>query len=100
VADAAEVAREPEVEADRLRVADVQVAVRLRRKARADLRRIGRTGRPLQRRAAYLPPARSLSTIVRMKLVPDGAPGVSLFAMARFYRSAAGAPRSAEIRAR
>ena len=42
VADAAVVAREAEVEADRLGVAEVQVAVGLGRKARADFRRIGR----------------------------------------------------------
>ena len=38
VACAGVVAREPEVEADRLRMADVQVAVRLRREARDDRR--------------------------------------------------------------
>ncbi len=41
VARSAVVAREAEVEADRFRVAVVEIAVRLRRKARADLRRIG-----------------------------------------------------------
>jgi len=40
VARAAVVAREPEVEADRLRVADVEIAVRLRREAGADARRV------------------------------------------------------------
>ena len=38
VADAAELARDAEVQADGFRVADVQVAVRLRRKARVNLR--------------------------------------------------------------
>jgi hypothetical protein len=42
VAGAAVVARQAEVQADRLGVADVQVAVRLGREARADLRRIER----------------------------------------------------------
>jgi hypothetical protein len=41
VADAAVVARQAEVQADALGVADVQVAVRLGRKARADFRRVG-----------------------------------------------------------
>ena len=44
VTDAAVVARQPEVEADRLRVADVQIAVRLGGKAGADARRIGDDG--------------------------------------------------------
>ena len=42
VAAPAEVARQPEVQADALGVADVQVAVGLRRKAGADLGRVGR----------------------------------------------------------
>ena len=42
VADAAVIGREAEVEADALGVADVQIAVRLGRKARPDARRIGR----------------------------------------------------------
>ncbi len=41
VTDAAEVAGQAEVHADALGVADVQIAVRLRRKTGADLRRIG-----------------------------------------------------------
>ncbi|MNT31468.1 hypothetical protein D3C72_1673030 [compost metagenome] len=40
VADAAEVARQPEVHADALGVANVQVAIGLRRKARADAGRV------------------------------------------------------------
>ena len=43
VAAPAEVAREAEVQADALGVADVQVAVGLRRKAGADLGRVGRS---------------------------------------------------------
>ncbi len=42
VAHAAVIACEAEIEADRLGVAEVQVAVGLGRKARADFRRIGR----------------------------------------------------------
>ena len=45
VADAAVIAREAEVEADGLGVAEVQVAVGLGRKARADFRRIARRAR-------------------------------------------------------
>ena len=44
VAGAAEVPGNPEVQADRFRVAEVQVAVRLRGEARADGRRVQRTG--------------------------------------------------------
>jgi hypothetical protein len=81
VAQAAVVAREAEVEADRLRVADVQVAVRLGRKAGADRRRVGRPAplllrraRRAQRRVAYFPAARSASTMLRMKFVTCPAP--------------------------
>jgi hypothetical protein len=51
VAHAAEIACQPEVEADALRVADVQVPVRLGWKARADRRRIDRRA-ALMRRVA------------------------------------------------
>ena len=43
VAVAAVVAGQTEIEADALRVTDVEVAVRFRREARADLRHVGRT---------------------------------------------------------
>ena len=48
IADAAELARDAEVQADGLRVADVQITVRLRRKARVDARIFlrGRHARP------------------------------------------------------
>ena len=57
-------------------MAEVQVAVRLRRKARADLGRVEGAaawsatvpGWPAQRRCACLPAARSASTMFLMKL--------------------------------
>jgi len=75
VAGAAVLVGQAEVEADRLGVTVVQVAVGLRGKARADLRRVERgvlaesaeAGLPLQAAAAYLPAIRSASTIWRMK---------------------------------
>ena len=82
VADAAVVARQAEVQADALGVADVQVAVRLGRKARADARRIGRRARrggrrrpgvPPKRRPAYVPSSRSRSMTWRRKLLPGAA---------------------------
>jgi hypothetical protein len=84
VARPAVLLRQSEVEADRLCVTEVQVSIRLRRKARADGRRIGRRtcmhpagpGRPAQRRSEYLPAARSASTTWRMKLLVEAGCGV------------------------
>ncbi len=77
VAHAAEVARQAEVQADALGVADVQVAVGLGREAGADPRRVGRAlawwvaspGVPAKWRPAYVPCARSRSMIWRRKLL-------------------------------
>jgi hypothetical protein len=49
--------RQPEVEADRLGMAEVQIAVRLRRKTRADLRRVERAGELLCGRAGATRPS-------------------------------------------
>ncbi|MCY1531299.1 hypothetical protein D9M68_665200 [compost metagenome] len=57
VADAAEIARQPEVQADALGVADVQVAVGLRRKAGADTGRVQAALLLLRRRAGLARPA-------------------------------------------
>ncbi|MOA31987.1 hypothetical protein D3C78_1531740 [compost metagenome] len=68
--DTAEVARQAEVHADALGVADVQVAVGLRRKARADAGRIGRPLRLHVGRARLARPAFALEA-VGFKVVLD-----------------------------
>ena len=70
VADAAEVARQPEVHADALGVADVQVAVGLRRKARADAGRVRVSLLLHGRRARLARPAFALEAI-RFEVVLD-----------------------------
>ncbi len=57
MAAAAVILRQPEVQADRLGVAEVQVAVGFGRKARADLRRIERPGQLLGGRTGTAGPA-------------------------------------------
>jgi hypothetical protein len=68
VAAALIIARQPEVQADRLGVADVQVAVRLGRK------RVMTLGMPSR---TWVPAARSDSTMARRKL--EGSAGAGLF---------------------
>ncbi len=70
VADAGVLLREAEVEADRLRVADVQVAVGLGREARADLRRIER-GIGVRLRGAGLAAPFPLRVLARSEIVVD-----------------------------
>ena len=70
VADAAEVARQAEVHADALGVADVQVAVGLRREARADPGRVGLTLLLHRRRAGLARPALVL-VAVGLEIVRD-----------------------------
>ena len=82
VADAAIIARQAEVQADRLSVADVQVAVGLGREAGADAGRVMRrggvmcriAGRSGQRRLGKVPAVRSCSMIWRRKLLGLDAP--------------------------
>jgi hypothetical protein len=75
VAGAGVVQGQAKVQADRLGMAEMQVAVGLRREAGADFRRVAGAGfllcggaGPLQWRAAYLPALRSASMMCRMKL--------------------------------
>ena len=88
---AAVLLREAEVQADRLGVAEMQVAVGLGREAGADA-------------CAYLPRARSASTIWRMKLLCEG-PGAraglftpGLLILHRWARTALSGARSAFMR--
>ena len=82
MAGAAVIEREAEVEADRFRVADVQIAVGLGRKARADRGRVGgraalhrrRPGTARPAAPAYLPLARSASMTWRMKFETAASP--------------------------
>jgi hypothetical protein len=80
VAGAAVGLRQAEVQADALGVADVQVAVGLGREARADARRVQRTGLvvggvaglPPKCRWAQVPASRSRSMMPRRKLLGCG----------------------------
>jgi hypothetical protein len=87
VAHTAELARDAEVQADRLGVTQVQVAVRLGRKTRDDLAAVLAGGR-VTTLPPCLPAARSSTTIWRMKLLATGVASVMAGtgrANARFY---------------